>query len=276
MPQVYTQEPVIEVAEETFLLPFHLPTPTGKMLVQPMVLRSREPVLIDTGVKWIREAYLESVFELVEPRDVRWIFISHDDAEHAGNLGPLLEKCPRARIVTNYVGFGRLCDDLDIPPPRVVFVNHRESFRAGDRTLTCLRPPLFDSPATRGLHDPVTGLYYAVDAFGAFLPDFFQRADQVPPDLYADGFNHWNRLIHPWHEVADPALVEERLLGEIRALCPRTLVSYHGPVLAGRTGEALGRILDTITMGPLKEMTQRDIEALFRGRPPAAQARPGR
>jgi hypothetical protein len=39
-----------------------------------MVIRGREPVIVDTGAPVHREQWLEKVFSVVEPEDVRWIF----------------------------------------------------------------------------------------------------------------------------------------------------------------------------------------------------------
>ena len=47
-----------------------------------MVIRAAEPVVVDTGMMENREQYLEDVFSLVEPEDIRWVFISHDDVDH--------------------------------------------------------------------------------------------------------------------------------------------------------------------------------------------------
>jgi hypothetical protein len=63
----------------------------------------------------------------------------------------VLEACPNARLVTNFVGLGRMGEEFDLPVRRVYFVNDGETFSAGDRTLAAIRPPYFDSPATRPL-----------------------------------------------------------------------------------------------------------------------------
>ena len=49
-----------------------------------MVIRGREPVIVDTGAPVHRAQWLEKVFSVVEPEDVRWIFLSHDDGDHTG------------------------------------------------------------------------------------------------------------------------------------------------------------------------------------------------
>jgi flavorubredoxin len=46
-----------------------------------MVIRGRQPVIVDTGAPVHRAQWLEKVFSVVEPEDVRWIFLSHDDGD---------------------------------------------------------------------------------------------------------------------------------------------------------------------------------------------------
>ena len=51
-----------------------------------MLIRGREPIIVDTGAPIHRLRWLEQVFSLVDPEDVRWIFLSHDDGDHIGGL----------------------------------------------------------------------------------------------------------------------------------------------------------------------------------------------
>src|ERR1041384_3680900 len=67
-----------------------------------LVIQAAEPVIVDTGTARNRDAWLEDVFQLVEPDDVRWVFLSHDDADHTGNLTEVLEACPKAELVASW------------------------------------------------------------------------------------------------------------------------------------------------------------------------------
>jgi flavorubredoxin len=272
MPQYFTQEPVLKVADETFIMPFHLHIPVGTLVLQPMVIRGKEPIIVDTGVLWWREAYLKTVFSLVEPKDVKWLFISHCDRDHTANMMQVIEACPNAKIVTNFVGFGRLGEEFELPMDRLVFMNHKDSFEAGDRKLICLRPPLFDAPSTRGFYDTKTQLYYAADSFGALLPKYHQYADEVPESDYSEGFNYWNRMNHPWHDIADVNAIAEKINKPILSLKPKTMVSYHGPVIRQDIEKSFERMMRTFSMGPLNEMTHQELEALLAGGPPAAKS----
>jgi flavorubredoxin len=107
-----------------------------------------------------------------------------------------------------------------------------DSFDAGDRTLHLVRPPLFDSPATRGLYDPATRVLWAVDTFGALVQGAVLEADDADPVLYEQSFAMMNQWNTPWLEWIDPARFAGHL--EQTALLPLDAVaSAHGPVLRG-------------------------------------------
>ena len=94
------------------------------------------------------------MFGLVEPADVRWVFISHDDVDHTGNVNALMAACPNATLIVNWFMVERMGASLAVPPTRQRWIGDGESFDVGDRTLHAIRPPVFDSPTTRGLFDP--------------------------------------------------------------------------------------------------------------------------
>ncbi|MFN2592287.1 MAG: MBL fold metallo-hydrolase [Candidatus Dormibacteria bacterium] len=251
------------IADETFILPSVFPIPgIGLLYLNAMVIRGAEPVLVDTGAPVFRDEYLNAAFSLIEPTDVRWIFLSHDDRDHSGNLIQLLDLCPNARVVTNSVGVGRMGEEWELPMNRVYFLNDGESFNAGDRILTAIRPPYFDSPATRGLWDPTTRVYYGVDSFGAPVPHACESVTDVPADAYENGFNWFNRANHPWHEFTDPAKIDAQI-GRIRALSPDVIVSYHGPALHSRTEQACDMLSAISTMDRLELPSQQDLEAMM-------------
>ena len=160
-----------QVAEETFVVPWILEAPpVGLFPMNSLVIRGAEPVIVDTGSPANREQWLNNVWNLVDPMDVRWIFLSHDDRDHAGNLLPVLAACPNATLLTNWFSIGRMAEEWMTPLDRCRFLNDGERLDIGDRTLSAIRPPLFDNPTTRGVFDSHTGLYWSVDTFATPIP----------------------------------------------------------------------------------------------------------
>lgn len=221
------------VTDDTWLIPTYLPAMPGTYVGgHSLVIRGEEPIIVDTGSSLLRERWLEDVFSLVEPDDVRWVFLSHDDHDHVGNLLEVVEMCRHATVVTNFGSTARLAADIVLPPDRMRWLDHGGSFDAGDRTLHVVRPPMFDSPATRGLHDSSTNLLWAVDSFGSLVHDVVYEVDDIPTDLYDESFHLLNSWNTPWMEWLDV----ERYSAHVdatRRLPLEVVVSAHGPVLRG-------------------------------------------
>lgn len=204
------------IAPDTWLIPTLAAEPSGLYFAaHSLLIRGSEPVIVDTGCSLVRESWLQQVFAVVEPEDVRWIFLSHDDHDHVGNLDVVLERCPNATLVANFSIVARLMGDVELPLERMRWLDAGESLDAGDRTLTAVRPPMFDSPATRGLFDSSTGVLWAVDSFGSFFPGEVYEATDIPAEIYDGSFGVLNTWNTPWLELE--WVDAERFAAHVRA-----------------------------------------------------------
>jgi flavorubredoxin len=233
-----------EIARDSWLIPTLAAEPGGAYVgVHSLVLTGREPVIVDTGCSLVRDEWAAQVFSVVDPADVRWVFISHDDHDHIGNLPFVLEQCPQATLVCSFSIVSRLAGDIELPLDRMRWVDQCGSFEAGGRTLHAVRPPMFDSPATRGLFDPATGLLWAADSFGTFFPGEVYDAEDIGPDLYDATFDLLNAWNTPWLEWVDA----DRYRAHVAATADLPLevvASAHGPVHRGaRIADAFARTL---------------------------------
>jgi flavorubredoxin len=248
-PTIYI--PPAEIAKDTFVI--HQVQPAlGQPLfvfINSMVILGKEPVIVDTGTPANRDQWLKDVFALVEPVDVRWIFLSHDDVDHTGNLDQALTACPNAKLVCNWAMVERHTNCFDFPLDRCQWVMDGESFDVGDRTLHASRPPVFDSPATRGLFDPTTGVYWAVDTFATPIPDPKMAIADLDPDFWLAGM--WLfalGAVSPWLTMLD-ATKYGRYVDQVQSLDIRTIASCHSPVIEGAFIErAFSRIRELPTL----------------------------
>ena len=231
--------PRCEVAPETFLIPHVAPVLGAELFlpVNSLLVRGREPAIIDTGAPIHLDSWLDQVFSLVEPQDVRWVFLSHDDGDHMGGLRHVLLRCPNATLITNYFAVERLSLEDPLPLHRLRWLEPGESIDIGDRRLYAVRPPIFDGPTTRGVFDDRTRALWAVDSFAGLTPSAQQIArEDIPPDVFDETFARLNRMISPWHEWLDLRRYG-RHLDQLFALRPEVVTSAHGPVLTGRAIE---------------------------------------
>jgi flavorubredoxin len=236
----------LEVANETFVIRALTPSIGGTWTaLHSMVIRGAEPVLVDTGMVTDRATWFEDIFSLVAPEEVRWIFVTHLDTDHSGNLLEALDRCANAQAVTSPGESFRVKASLGIPEERLRIVDGE--FDVGDRTLRAVRPPVYDSPYTRGLFDATTGVYYASDAFCVPMPEGpVDWVDEIPEALWAPGMARFHHAsLCPWVALADRALFR-REVDRLAALEIDTIVGAHTPPLRGasvpRALEELARL----------------------------------
>lgn len=265
------------LAEETYLIPWHLPAPpVGLFPMHSLIIRGTEPVIVDTGAPACREQWLEAAWSVVDPADVRWIFLSHDDRDHAGNLLAVLEACPNATLLTTWFSVGRMFEEWATPLDRCRFVNPGDRVDVGDRTLTALRPPVFDNPTTRALLDSRTGVLWSVDTFASNVPEPLAEADGLSTAAFTEGQQLGARLVAPWHTLLDEAKFR-RCVDEVQRLGPSVAAGCHTPVLRGARLDAAFELLRQLPgLEAWPEFTQADLDgwmAMAHGEaPPVAQA----
>jgi flavorubredoxin len=220
------------IAADTWLIPNLAPAGPGLYLpVNSMVIRGREPVIVDTGAPLHRALWLDKAFAVVEPEDVRWIFLSHDDGDHTGALLDVLERCPNATLVTNFFAVERLAlEKPALPLERMRWIEPGGSLDIGDRVLQLFRPPIFDGPTTRGLFDPKSRAMWIVDTFACLTPGSLDAAD-LSQDALAQ-MSAMNSAVSPWHAWLDRAAYG-RHIDAVEAFGATTAASAHGPVLRG-------------------------------------------
>jgi flavorubredoxin len=221
------------IACDTWIVPQLEPAGPGTLVsINSMVITAAEPVIVDTGCAINRARWIDQVFSIVEPADVRWIFLSHGDRDHIGNVNALLEACPKATLLSTYWGVIYSIPDGVPPLHRMRWVNDGETFHAGDRTLHAICPPTWDGANTRGLFDPTTGVYWVADSFASFITHPITNAAELDHDFWVDSFLRENRLAVGWHSLLDPTKFDAHVDLSAR-LRPSVIASAHGPVLTG-------------------------------------------
>src|SRR4030095_8661205 len=87
----------------------------GFLPVNAFVIHAREPVVVDTGLSLPDRDFLAALAEVIDPADVRWIWLTHPDRDHTGGLFPLLDAAPQARVVPTFLGVGIMSTDRALP-----------------------------------------------------------------------------------------------------------------------------------------------------------------
>jgi flavorubredoxin len=224
----------LQVADDTYMIrtTFGEGEAPQWVYVNSLVVLGAEPAIIDTGTVNNRKQWLEDVFSLVDPKDVRWVMISHDDHDHVGNLPEVMALCPNATLVSSWFQVERLAGDLSLPLNRMQWREHGDTIKAGDREFALVRPPTFDSPTTRGFFDSKTRVYWAGDGFAAPSTVPSDDVSVFHPEEWRQGFNTFQMAISPWVELVD-AVKFNQTVKRIADLDPAVIVGGHTPAITG-------------------------------------------
>ena len=238
----YRAAPDIDVVSSTASIPGF-----GNLAINAFVMHGDEPLLVDTGVVREADEFMTALRTVIEPAELRWIWLSHTDYDHIGALHRLLEENPRLRVITTFFAVGIMgLSSTPLPMERVHLLNPGERINVGHRTLTAMKPPVYDNSVTTGFFDDASGALFSADCFGALLSDVPENAAEIPEAELRDGQTTWVTIDSPWIHKVDRATFAAEL-AHIRALEPSTLLSGHLPPAPGAM---LDRLLDALAAAP--------------------------
>jgi flavorubredoxin len=192
---------------------------------------------------------MSTLRSVIDPADLRWIWLTHTDLDHIGSLHQLLAENPRIRVITTFLGVGIMSLSAPLPMDRVYLVNPGQKITVGDRTLTAFKPPAFDNPSTTGFYDDKSKILFSSDCFGALLSDVPQNAADLSDKNLREGQVFWATLDAPWLKKVDRRVFAGEL-DQVRRMEPKMILSSHLPAAPGHMTE---RLLASLAAAPEAE-----------------------
>lgn len=242
MTTCFTATPGVDVITTTADIPA-----LGSLAINAFVVHGTEPILVDTGTVGGAPEFMTALESVIDPADLRWIWLTHTDFDHIGSLATMLDANPRLRVITTFLGVGIMgLSSTPLPMDRVHLVNPGQSVTVGDRRLTAVKPPVYDNPITTGFVDDRTGILFSSDCFGALLPEVPQDAADLDTATLQAGQVRWATIDSAWVHDVDRD-VFGHALAQLRSLEPTMVCSSHLPPAPG---EMLDLFVDSLAMVP--------------------------
>ena len=257
----------VPINKDTTAIITPVPIPgLGVLPVNAFVIAAASPILVDSCVTSAPGEFVTTVASIVDPVEIKWIWLTHPDRDHTGGLEEILIAAPNARVVTNFISVGHLmAGPTPLPMDRVYLVNSGDRFDAGDRELVAFRPPLFDNPGTVGFFDTKSGTLVSSDCFGgvmqsvedALVPDVSGAQTDVP-----GGQLVWGSADSPWvHSIDETKFAAS--LDRVRRFDPRLVLSTHLPAIHGNLERHLETLMTLPGSTPWVGPDQAALEAML-------------
>jgi flavorubredoxin len=223
-----------EIAQDIFRINTYVPE--ANLGFSQFLVLDDEPLLFHTGGRALFPAVHEAVSRLIDPSTVRWIGLSHFEADECGSLNEWQQVAPLATAVCSMVGKMVSVDDFAPKNPAKGMVDGEE-FSTGSHTFRFLATPHVPHNWEAGLlYDTTTGVLFASDVLhqnGDVEPltstSVVDRVRQTLLDMEASPLAGYL----PYR----PEM--EATLRRIAALKPTTIATMHGSVFSGDGEKAI-------------------------------------
>jgi flavorubredoxin len=247
------------------VIPSYFPIPgLGILPVNAFVLKAAEPILVDTGLVPLGDEFMERLASVINPQDLRWLWLTHTDQDHIGSLQRILQAVPRLRVITTFLAVGRMSLFQPLPMDRVYLLNPGQSISVGDRILTAIKPPSYDAAETTGFYDPKAAAFFSADCFGALMSEPQQYAGDIAEKDLRQGMVKWATVDAPWLHDLDSRLFG-KTLDRIRQMGAKIILSAHLPVACDMTAQLLGYLAAAPAAEPFVGPDQQALEAMLKG-----------
>jgi len=166
-----------------------------------LLIGSEATVLVDTAMPYGWTALRRELAEVLAGRTLDYVFPTHPEAPHMGNLGPLIEAYPRLTVVGDLRNYHLYHPGREA---RMRTMRAGEVLSLGDRVLEITEAPIRDLPNTLWGYERTARILFLSDAY-----PYTHEHEAGQCDLLAEELPRMP-------EAADTRLVIERALSWTR------------------------------------------------------------
>ena len=209
------------------------------------------PLLFDAGSHIHRGEIMGDLKKLLGDVAPGFVFLTHTELPHTGNLSAILEEWPEVKLVVS----SGILPHVELPwwvkPEQVLYGHAGTSETYGGRQISFSDAILKDQPGTQWMFDETTAALFTADAFGYMFP---ATADEKFDDELDDGIpKNWLRDYHHSAFKFLEMVSGERVNADMEKVFAKRDVSViaptHGNAIRGdidthvnRLGEAISEI----------------------------------
>jgi flavorubredoxin len=142
-----------------------------------------EPVaLVDTVKRYLFDEMLARIESLIDPAQIEYLVSNHVEMDHSGSLPKILERAPKATVITSPQGEKGLRRHYK-QDWKMQVVKSGDTISVGKRTLQFFLTPMVHWPDSMVTYIPEEKLLLPNDAFGQHIATFERFDDEACWDI---------------------------------------------------------------------------------------------
>ncbi|MFQ6099910.1 MAG: FprA family A-type flavoprotein [Anaerolineae bacterium] len=199
-----------------------IPLPDGTSYNAYLIQGSEKTALIDTVDPTMSHVLLGRLDQL-SPEHIDYVIANHAEQDHSGTLPQILERYPKAQVVSTPKCKGMLVDLLLAPEGRFLTVDDGATLPLGDRTLEFIHAPWVHWPETMLTYLREDKIIFPCDFFGSHLA----TADLYVTDegqVYEAAKRYYAEIMMPFRKII------EKNLEKVQRYNVSLIAPSHGPM----------------------------------------------
>lgn len=148
-----------------------VPGPHNHEAVSVYVLRNDgHPILVDCGSQLHRAEMMAQLVKVLNGTPPEFIFLTHSELPHAGNLQRIVEKFPSTHVLVSNVMLPYIEIAPVLPLSQITGVVAGKTLEFAGRPLAFIDALLRDQPGSQWIFDSHTSALFSGDGFGYYHP----------------------------------------------------------------------------------------------------------
>ena len=217
----------------------------GGISYNSYLIIGEEAALIDCVSSRYSSMLLDSIREVTDPADIRYVIVNHAEPDHTGALPAVLSEAKEAKVVATRAAIFMLRSLYEVGA-ELVEAKDGMQLGVGGRLLKFIRVPWLHWPDTMVTYLTDEKVLFSCDAFGAYgaLRGRIYASEHALGELEAEAKRYYANIVAKYGRHVQSALSKLKGL-EVKLLAPS-----HGPVY--RSPERVIKLYDKWSRGELE------------------------
>ncbi len=201
-----------------------IPLPYGTSYNAYLVKGQDKTALIDTVEGKFVDELVCKVNAVQDLASVDYLVTNHAEPDHAGSIGDVMRKMPRARLVLTTKAVKYIRKVHHVEESRMMVVKEGDSIDLGGKTLRFIEAPWVHWPETMFTFVPEDRVLFSCDFFGTHIASDLLYDDEVGDIVLPMAKKYYAEIMMPLLPMADKALEKAKVCR------PVVIAPSHGPV----------------------------------------------